>query len=183
MRGERGDVREKLKVCMLGATGVGKTSLVDRFVRSIFSDAYRTTIGVKIEVRPVEREDRAVDVVVWDLSGQDEFQSVRLSYLRGAAGYLVVIDGTRRETVDAAVTLQAAARGAIGEVPFIAVVNKADLVTSWDLDPQDLELLERSGWTIMRTSARTGAGVEEVFNALVDAIPRPRAPEPVGAHP
>jgi small GTP-binding protein len=169
-------VREKLKVCMLGATGVGKTSLVDRFVRSIFSDAYRTTIGVKIQVRTVVRGDRTVDLVLWDLTGEDEFQSVRLAYLRGAAGYLLVVDGSRRESLDTAVTLQAAARNAVGEVPFILVLNKADLVAAWDLDARDLEVVARRGWIIRTTSAKTGAGVAEVFDALVDAIPRPDAP-------
>jgi small GTP-binding protein len=175
-------MKEKLKVCLLGATGVGKTSLVDRFVRSIFSDAYRTTIGVKIEVREVLRPGREVDLVIWDLSGQDEFQSVRLSYLRGAAAYLVVIDGSRRETVDTAVTLQMAARGVIGDVPFIAVLNKADLVASWELDRQDLDVLARNGWTIVRASAKTGAGVAEAFDALVDAIPRLASPDQRGAN-
>jgi small GTP-binding protein len=171
VRGRIDDVSEKLKICMLGATGVGKTSLVDRFVRSIFSDRYRTTIGVKIEVRQVQRPNRAVDLVLWDLSGEDEFQSVRLSYLRGAAGYLLVIDGTRRESVATAVTLHAAARSAIGDVPFIAVLNKDDLVAEWDVDARDLDVLARAGWTILRTSAKTGKGVAEVFDALVDAIP------------
>jgi small GTP-binding protein len=169
-------MREKLKICMLGATAVGKTSLVDRFVRSIFSETYRTTIGVKIEVRRVQRGARDVDLVLWDLSGEDEFQSVRLAYLRGAAGYLVVIDGTRRETLQTAVALQAAARGVIGTVPFVAVVNKTDLVTAWDLDEADLDVLAGEGWTIIRTSARTGDGVVEAFEALVDRIALPEAP-------
>jgi small GTP-binding protein len=176
-------VREKLKICMLGATGVGKTSLVERFLRSIFSDTYRTTIGVKIEVRQVRRGDREADLVVWDLSGQDEFQGVRLSYLRGASGYVLVIDGTRPETVATAVTLHAAARTAIGDVPFVAMVNKADLVASWDIDARDLDMLARMGWRILRTSAKTGAGVAEAFEALVDAIPRSEEPALPGEHP
>src|SRR5262249_42909398 len=103
---------EKLKICMVGATAVGKTRLVERFVSSIFHERYATTIGVKIQARTVRRGDRSFNMILWDLSGQDEFQSVRPEYLRGAAGYLVVIDGTRRETVDTAISLQAIAREA-----------------------------------------------------------------------
>jgi small GTP-binding protein len=161
---------EKLKICMIGATGVGKTSLVTRFVSSIFSERYQTTIGVRIQARRMQRDDRIVDLILWDLSGEDEFQHVQLSYLRGAAGYLLVADGTRRETVDTAATLRARAHHAIGHRPFVVVLNKTDLVVSWEIGANDLQALEHRGWSLVRTSAKTGDGVEEAFNRLVDAI-------------
>ena len=83
------------KICMLGAFAVGKTSLVQRFVKSLFSDRYLTTVGVKIDKKIVTVGDTEVSLVLWDLAGEDEFQSVQTSYLRGASGYLLVIDGTR----------------------------------------------------------------------------------------
>jgi small GTP-binding protein len=160
----------KLKVCMIGATGVGKTSLVRRFVSTIFSDVYRTTIGVKIESRRLWRQGRPVDLVLWDLSGEDEFQSVRPAYLRGAAGYLLVIDGTRAETVETALALQAIVRNVVGDCPFLALVNKTDLVASWEVNDTDLAPLVSIGWKVVPTSARTGAGVEQAFELLVDRI-------------
>jgi small GTP-binding protein len=163
-------VNEKLKVCMVGATAVGKTSLVERFVTSIFRERYKTTIGVKIQARRIQRGDRVFNAILWDLSGQDEFQSVRPEYLRGASGYLVVIDGTRRETVDVACGLQEVAREATRGAPFVAVLNKADLVASWEIDAGLQATLERRGWVVMRASARTGEGVEAAFAALVDGI-------------
>jgi small GTP-binding protein len=161
---------EKLKVCMVGATAVGKTSLVERFVSSIFHERYATTIGVKIQMRTVQRGERVLNLVLWDLSGHDEFQSVRPEYLRGAAGYVVVVDGTRRETVDTAVSLQQLARESTRNAPFVVVLNKADLVATWDLDAHLVTSLEGRGWRIVRTSAKTGEGVESVFDMLVDAI-------------
>src|SRR5262245_21570689 len=122
---------EKRKICMLGASGVGKTSLVTRFVHRMFSDAYRTTIGVTIEKKRVRAGDREIDLVIWDLSGEDEFQSVSLAYTRGASGFLVVVDGTRRVTVDVALRLYTAARAIAGDVPSVLVLNKADLVATW----------------------------------------------------
>jgi small GTP-binding protein len=167
-------MREKLKICMVGATAVGKTSLVERFVTSIFRDRYSTTIGVKIQTRRVRSGDRDCDMILWDLSGQDEFQNVRPEYLRGAAGYLVVIDGTRRETIDTAISLQEVARAATRNAPFIVVLNKADLVASWELDARTIASLELRGWRLMRASAKTGEGVEAAFDALVAAIDRGR---------
>jgi small GTP-binding protein len=161
---------EKFKICLIGATAVGKTSLVLRFMSSIFQERYETTIGVKIQARDLQRGDHNVKLIVWDLSGEDEFQSVQPSYLRGAAGYLIVVDGTRRETIDTAITLEAAARATVGDAPFVVVLNKADLTVSWDIDKRTLDALHRRSWTLCRTSAKTGEGVEEAFELLVDAI-------------
>ena len=163
-------MNEKLKVCMVGATAVGKTSLVERFVTSIFHERYATTVGVRIQARTVRHGERVFNAILWDLSGQDEFQSVRPEYLRGAAGYLVVIDGTRKETVETAISLQQVARDATRSAPFVVVLNKVDLLAGWDLDARLLATLEGRGWTFARASAKTGDGVEAAFHALVGAI-------------
>ncbi len=160
----------KAKVCLIGATAVGKSSLVSRYVKSIFSDQYKTTIGVKIESRVVERAGSPLELVVWDLSGEDEFQNVQPSYLRGAWGYHLVIDGTRRETVDVAAALEARVRATIGSVPFVVVLNKSDLVAGWELTAEDVERMRGRGWRLVEASARTGTGVERAFDLLVDTM-------------
>ncbi len=158
------------KVCMLGATGVGKTSLVSRFVTSIFSDKYLTTVGVKVDKKIVTVDGQDVTLLLWDIYGQDEFQTVRTSYLRGASGYLLVADGTRQLTLDTARELQSTAEGLIGPVPFLLVLNKNDLGDQWRVDDRALWKLAEAGWTILRTSAKTGAGVEEAFLKLTQKM-------------
>ena len=158
------------KVCMLGAFAVGKTSLVARYVHSIFSDKYLTTVGVKIEKRTVDLGDRQVNLVIWDLYGDDAFQRLRMSYLRGSAGYLLVVDGTRRETLDTALGLDDTVEHEIGRVPRLLVLNKADLEPSWELDAGDLSDLSARGWRVIRTSAKTGAGVDETFETLARLV-------------
>ena len=158
------------KVCMLGATGVGKTSLVSRFVSSIFSDKYMTSVGVKVDKKTVTVGEEPVTLVLWDIYGEDAFQSVRASYLRGAAGYLLVADGTRQLTLDTARSLQKTAEGAAGRVPFVLAMNKADLVAEWQVDDKALWKIAEEGWSIVRTSALTGAGVEEAFMKLTRAM-------------
>jgi small GTP-binding protein len=148
---------------MLGGFGVGKTSLVSRFVHSIFSDKYLTTLGVKIDKKSVDLGDERVDLIVWDIHGEDELQKVNMSYLRGAAGYLLVIDGTRRATADTALALHESAVRTIGRVPFIVAINKADLANRWDVDENALEPL---GCPVVKTSAKTGAEVEATFLKL-----------------
>ena len=158
------------KICMLGAFAVGKTSLVSRFVYSIFSDKYHTTLGVKISKKQVTVGGRDVKLMLWDLAGEDEFQELRTSYLRGASGYLLVADGTRPATLETALSLQEKASATVGGVPFVVVLNKSDLAEQWLLDDAAVEDLVRRGWEVIRTSAKTGAGVEETFIALSEQM-------------
>ena len=94
------------KICMVGAFATGKTSLVSRFVKSIFSDIYLTTVGVKIDKKLINFKDYELNLILWDIHGEDEFQKVRMSYMRGASGYFLVVDGTRRYTLEQAFFLQ-----------------------------------------------------------------------------
>ena len=163
-------MRQKAKVCLIGATAVGKSSLVARYVRSIFSESYQTTIGVRIETRLVERHRQSVELVIWDLSGEDEFQNVQTSYLRGARGFLLVIDGTRAETMTTARRLETRLRRTLGPVPFVAVLNKVDLAPVWEITRADIAEMKSAGWRVIEASAKTGTGVTEAFDALADAI-------------
>jgi small GTP-binding protein len=161
------------KICMLGATGVGKTSLVSRYVLSLFSDTYMTTIGVKVDKKNLSVDGQDVMLMLWDIYGEDEFQTVRTSYLKGASGYLLVADGTRPLTLDMARQLQAKAAGVVGSAPFVLVLNKADLGDQWHLDDRAIWRLVEDGWSVIRTSARTGEGVEDAFAKLTRRILAP----------
>jgi small GTP-binding protein len=154
------------KVCMLGGFGVGKTSLVRRYVQSIFSDTYLTTIGVKIEKKTVDVGAAAVALILWDIAGEDEVSTLRTSYLRGAAGYFLVVDVTRGETLEIAQSIRDRVTSEIGSVPFLFLFNKADLKEDWEIPEQFLEDLRHGGYVVLRTSAKTGEGVEEAFQEL-----------------
>lgn len=154
------------KVCMLGAYAVGKTSLVSRFVKSLFSDKYHTTVGVKVDKKVVAVGEEQVNLLLWDIYGEDDFQKLRTSYLRGSSGYVLTVDGTRKETLEKAVILQSRAHEMLAGVPFVLMLNKADLVDKWEVDDSAVEDLVQQGWPTFRTSAKTGEGVEEAFLAL-----------------
>lgn len=154
------------KVGMLGAFAVGKTSLVARFVRSIYSETYQTTIGVKVDKKDVVVDGTPLGLLLWDLHGEDELQKVRLVYLRGASGYLLVADGTRAATLEVAQRLQQQITATLGPLPFVLVLNKADRADDWEITPAQVEALRQKGWPVLKTSARTGAAVEEAFLLL-----------------
>jgi hypothetical protein len=160
-----------MKICMLGPFAVGKTSLATRFTESIFSDRYHTTVGVRIHKRLVKLDDVEMKIVVWDLAGKDELVKLRVAYLRGSSGYVLVVDATRRETIQVALRLKATAEEAIGAVPCILAVNKLDLVD--DATARTIrEELEGKGLDLWWTSAKTGHGVEEAFQALARKMMR-----------
>ena len=160
----------KKKICMLGAFAVGKTSLVQRYVTGIFSEKYFTTIGVKIDKKTVAGNEQVVELLLWDIYGEDRFLNVQASYLRGASGYFLVIDGTRRETLETARILQDRAEEAIGKVPFVVVINKSDLKSEWEIDTPILDESLRGSIAVIETSAKTGRGVEEIFTTLTNKM-------------
>ena len=160
----------KKKICMVGAFGVGKTSLVSRFVHSIFSEKYQTTVGVKIDKKVVLHPAGEIHLILWDLAGEDAVTTVRPAHLKGAAGYILVMDGLRRNTLGVAIDLHGRVSEAVGDVPFVCVVNKADLRELWEIQQADLDDLISRGWSVIETSAKTGNAVEGVFRTLTDTM-------------
>lgn len=154
------------KICMLGTFAVGKTSLVQRFVQSIYSDKYHTTVGVKIDKKQVQVGEQEAMLLLWDVEGAETAQELRKSYLRGAAGYLLVADGTRRDTLYKALEIQTRAQETVGDVPFLLLINKADLIEQWEIDTRETEALAAKNWQIIETSAKSGASVEDAFLTL-----------------
>lgn len=157
----------KKKICMVGQFGVGKTSLVRRFVDSIFDERYLTTVGVKIDRKDVTVGSQAVTLMLWDLAGEDDLAQLNISHLRGASGYILVVDGCRASSLAKAVELQQRINGQLGELPFVLVLNKADLRDQWEI--KDAAISDR-GWCTFETSAKAGSGVEEMFLALAGKL-------------
>lgn len=158
------------KICMVGAFATGKTSLVARFVKSIYSGNYHSTVGVKIDKKSIKLGEKELNLILWDIHGEDEFQKVQMSYLRGASGYFLVVDGTRKHTLEKAICLQKRVETAIGNVPFILVLNKFDLTEDWEIEETLLDDLKEKKWIIIKGSAKTGLGVEQAFIDLAEKM-------------
>lgn len=164
------------KICMVGVYGTGKTCLVQQYVHSIFSVKYLSTVGVKIDRKQVTIGDEDVTLLLWDLEGRDGTRDVSTSYVRGAHGIIYVADGTRPETVAQLSELRGIVTNAVGELPSLVALNKVDLVDDWKLSAADEEAAGGEGVHRLRTSAKSGEGVEEAFQWLAQAtMPRPGA--------
>jgi small GTP-binding protein len=154
------------KICMVGAYAVGKTSLVKRFVDSIFDERYHTTMGVKVDKKCLAFNDTDVTLVIWDLAGEDDIEQVNIRNLRGASGYILVADGSRNSTLERAIALRQCINDVVGRVPCVVALNKADLREEWEADPALENELSADGSAVFRTSAKTGESVENMFRDL-----------------
>jgi small GTP-binding protein len=159
----------KKKICTVGQFAVGKTSLVRRFVDSIFDERYLTTIGVKIDRKDVTINGKSITLMLWDLAGEDELALLNVSHLRGASGYILVADGCRDATLAKAAELQQRIAEILGPLPFVLVVNKADLRDRWEVQSAQIA---QYGWPTFETSAKAGTGVEEMFLGLAATLIR-----------
>ncbi len=157
------------KICMVGDFGVGKTSLVSRFVRQTFDEKYLSTVGVKVDTKEMLLGDRLVRLVLWDIAGRNALDTVAASYLRGASGLVLVADGTREASLRSAAYLHMQSKSILGLVPNVLMVNKLDLVEQWEIKPSTLSELRRT-WSLAETSAATGDGVEAAFRHLAEQV-------------
>ena len=160
------------KVCIVGDFAVGKTSVVERFVNNQFSDKYLTTVGVKIDTKEIDLPAHNVrmKLIIWDVAGSDRFSHVEFSYLRGAAAYVFVADGTRSLTIDSAESLRRDIERRFGTKPAVFLVNKGDLVDSWEVSHEVFTALSERHRDVFRTSAKTGDDVERALQRLAEII-------------
>ena len=155
---------------MLGGFGVGKTSLVSRYVHSIFTDKYHTTVGVKIDKKIVAVDGQDVTLMLWDMAGEDDSAPVKLNQVRDASGYLLVVDGCRQKTLEVARDIQRRVAGELGPLPFLLLANKADMRQDWEIPDAEWERLKEDDWTVLETSAKSGLHVEAAFQTLTSRI-------------
>ena len=159
------------KICLLGDFAVGKTSLVRRFVYNRFEDKYLSTIGVKVSSKMVAvagpGQPIEVTMMIWDLAGNEEFNSVRSGYLRGTSGAILVCDLTRAETLPRLLTYVEELARVKSMVPIIIAANKADLINDAQLSQDEVNRFAASvNAPCYRTSAKIGDEVETLFRHL-----------------
>lgn len=167
------------KICLLGDAAVGKTSLIKRYVYSMFDDKYITTIGTKVTKKSLPFDKTAdgskleirLTLLIWDILGQKQYSRLHPVYYQGAEGALVVCDGSRPETLSSLDEWAKTFQEVVGPVPLIFLVNKADLVDQKAFDASHVNGLcqqYRGKWLF--TSAKDGLNVDKAFHELGDEL-------------
>ncbi len=168
------------KVVLVGDKAVGKTSLIRRYVVDQFDDRYMLTLGAKVEKKvmevPVRERDIRVtlDMNIWDIMGQAAFRDLaKEAYFHGARGIFLVVDLTRRETLEGVGAWVHAVEEVTGPIPMVLAANKKDLAGQAAFTPaQAAEIARLHGCTSFLTSAKTGENVEAAFRDLADLVVR-----------
>ena len=157
------------KLILGGDGGVGKTSMVHRFVENEFDVDYKSTIGTSIMKKECEFDslESKVRFVIWDLAGQSQFKRVRASYVANAEAGILVFDVTRRETYDNIKIWHGEIMESSPTITLILVGNKIDLVVSRAVSTQEgEEIAKKLGLSYIETSAKTGENIEDAFKML-----------------
>jgi len=153
------------KIVLLGNESVGKTSLVKRYVHSIFNDEYLTTIGIKISKKTVELKDVKVNLMLWDIAGDMMNKSLYNNYLQGAHGLLLVCDAMRPETHKSIIDeTEKYLSKDFNSVETLIIINKSDLIEG------DKEAYLKDYTYDFLTSAKQGDNVDLVFKELAEKI-------------
>ena len=160
-------VEKSFKTIVIGDTMVGKTSLIRRYVERKFDKTYIITMGVDITNKRVKIGDRNVNLILWDIGGQEKFDAIRKIYFRGANGALIVYDVTNyRSFVNVRKWFEELMKYT-RDIPFILVGNKIDLKDERVVKSEEgAQLSEQLGCPFYETSAKTGENVDKIFYEL-----------------
>ena len=150
------------KICLIGRFAVGKTSLVKRYINDQFGEKYKTTVGVSISTKDVVlSEDEEVSLVIWDIAGFEQDGHYQ-HYLRGVHGVIWVVDGTEPESFEILDVISSSIPE-IKSIPSVCFVNKCDLNDDWLITEKEIDQLKEFNYSVLLSSAKTGANVEKGF--------------------
>jgi Ras-related protein Rab-5C len=159
---------DNYKVVLLGATGVGKSSLALRHTRGVFFDCCESTVGAAFLTARASLGGREVSLEIWDTAGQERYASLAPMYYRGAAGALVVYDAARPETLESAKRWVRELRANVSACSIVLVANKIDLDTGPAPSRADARAYARDeGIQFVEASAKRAVGVGEAFQRAV----------------
>lgn len=167
----------KFKICLVGEEGVGKTSLIHRFVSGAFDESYIRTLGAVVSKKTVrlgsmEGRPVQVDLMILDIMGKRTFlQLFKEAYFHGAKGILAVFDVTRKASLHDLTKWIDGVRDSVGPIPVYTLGNKVDLAERREVTDQEAsDVLRSYECPILYTSAKTGINVEQAFQSLAKTI-------------
>jgi Ras-related protein Rab-23 len=164
----------RFKISVIGDGQVGKTSLIKKFTKGSFERDYVKTIGAQFSKYEREIEGDEIRLIFWDIAGQDDFLFLRPSFYKESGAAIIVYSLEENElgkrSFEHIMNWYENIKKFCGDIPIILFANKVDLVEEVNLDTSLIQNLVKQhgflGYYI--TSAKTGEGVHEAFNTLID---------------
>jgi Ras-related protein Rab-35 len=155
------------KVVVVGAAGVGKTSIIRRFCQNSFLEGYKTTIGSDFYVKKIDLDCALVNLSVWDLAGEERFKFVLPTFCKGAQGGLIVFDLSRRRSYISVTTYIELLWQIVGQIPAVLIGNKSDLVDQRAVTLEEAQKYAgQCNMSYYETSAKDNINVQKIFEEL-----------------
>lgn len=159
------------KLLLVGESGVGKSSILKRYVDETFNDGFISTIGVDFRIRSLKYKGMDVKLQIWDTAGQERFRTIVSSYYRGAQGVFVVFDVGNRMSFDGIPEwLQNIDRLCKGDVVKVLVGNKADLKHRMVKESEGRQFAKENDMHYIETSAKSAVNIEHAFELMCDQL-------------
>ena len=153
------------KVVIVGHFGVGKTSLTKQFVSNMFSEKYLTTIGVNIEKKVIDTAKGSINLILWDIAGEEDLDTIKTSYLKGANAFILVTDLTREITYSKIDNDISYMQGIVGQIPHLVIGNKSDL-----LPEEQVNTIKNNFNIDYISSAKSGKNVNAFFTDIAEQL-------------
>lgn len=160
------------KIVMIGDSGVGKTNIMTKFSRNIFSQTSKATIGVDFASRSISIDDKHIKIQIWDTAGQERYRAITSSYYRNSSGIMLVYDITNENTFEHCTKWLTELRGNIGiTIPILLIGNKNDIVYQRTVgEDKAKDFAKSNNLMFMETSALDGTNIDAAFNILAKHI-------------
>ena len=173
---------EKYKLVFLGDPGVGKTSIITRFMYDTFDSSYQATIGIDFLSKTMYLDDRTVRLQLWDTAGQERFRSLIPSYIRDSSVAVIVYDLTNRASFENTRKWLSDVRVERGDdVVIVLVGNKTDLSDSRQVSTNEGEALAKElNVLFIETSAKCNFNVTALFRKVATTLPGEGKPKKEG---
>lgn len=172
----------QLKLLIIGESGVGKTSILQRFIDNTFQKGFTSTIGIDFRSKKIKVEEQEAELQIWDTAGQERFFSITKSYYRGSDGIFLTFDISSEESFKSTEKWISAIQSKIEEkVPIFLLGNKKDLVEEDEMDTlptiQKIKHLSKElAVPYYITSAQSGENIEEIFREMAKNILKQKKP-------
>ncbi|KAL3869804.1 hypothetical protein ACJMK2_042439 [Sinanodonta woodiana] len=163
------EVEIAIKVVVVGNGAVGKSSMIQRYCKGIFTKDYKKTIGVDFLERQIEVNNEEVRLMLWDTAGQEEFDAITKAYYRGAQACVLAFSVVDRDSFEAIESWKRKVEAEVGEISMVIVQNKIDMIDEACIQPEEAEnLAKKLRLRFYNTSVKENINVDEVFRYLTE---------------